>query len=119
MQIWRPCHCVRIARTALTYLFVQLDVDWLVQLLGVLSDVADVLRVTQGLVQLRLFGHEVLVDGSGETIQWNWDYFGISDLFKFDVGNFLVGNDGGVVCGHVPWQFWEVGSHIDLIERCK
>lgn len=100
-----------------TYLFVELDESGLVLLLTVTADVAGVLHMGHRLGHVGLLGHEVLLHLPGKRVQGDGDILSVSDLLELDVGDLLVIDIGGVVCGHVPGEFGEVGGHG--IERCK
>lgn len=91
-----------------TYLFIKFDEGGFVEFLRVLANVAYILSMTETLVSLGLFVHEVPFDCSGKRVQWNLDIFGISDLLELNVGDFLVIHDCGIVGWHVAWKFGEV-----------
>jgi hypothetical protein len=74
--------------------------------------VGGVLHVTQALAHVSLLGEEALLDGSWESVQGNNDVLGVADLLELDVGDLLVVDVCGVVCGNVTWEFGEVGSHV-------
>ena len=91
------------------------------------------LSVTQRLTGVGLFREEVSFDCSWESME-RYDHVpGVSDLLKFDVGNFLVVHISWVVSGDVAWQLWEVSicvcsGHVysvlliivcGFIERCE
>jgi len=91
------------------------------------------LSVTQRLGGLTLFREEVSFDWSWKSME-RYDHIpGVSDLLKFDVGNFLVVHISWVVSGDVAWQLWEVSicvcsGHVysflliivcGFIERCE
>ena len=91
-----------------TYLFIEFDEDWLVELLVILTPVVDVLGVAETLVKFGFVGHEVLLNWSGQTILRNWHVLSVSNLFEFDMRYFLVGHVRWVVGWNVTWEFWEV-----------
>lgn len=91
-----------------TYLFIELDENWLIEFLVILTPVVDVLGVAETLVEFGFVWHEVSIDWSGQTILRNWDVLSVSNLFEFDMRYFLVGNVRWVVGGNVTWEFWEV-----------
>jgi len=106
------------ARTLDTYLLIKLDEGGFELLLVISTNVAWVLGVTQTFAHVVLFVHECLIHSSGESIKWNCNIFGISDSLEFNVGDFLVAHDCGIVGWHIAWEFGEIGSHY-LLERCK
>lgn len=95
-----------------TYLLVELDEGGLKLFVHVAADVVDVLGLRERLAGVGLLGPEALGGGLGHGVEGHLDVGAVSDLFKLDVTHFLVGNDGGVVGGHVPGKFGEVGSHM-------
>lgn len=119
MQIWRrQTHSfselgpAKGTCTTNTYLFIKLDESGFVLLLVVIANVAWVLHVGQTFAHVGLLWHEHLLHLSGQGVEWNFDILGISDLFEFNVGDFLVAHDCGVVGWHIAWEFGEIGSHI-------
>ena len=94
-----------------TYLFVELDEDWLKKLLIVFAPVVNVLGVTETLVKLGLVGHEVLVDWSWKRKLRNGNILGVSNRFEFNMRHFLVTDVRWVMSGNVAGEFGEVGSH--------
>ena len=95
-----------------TYLFIKLHECGFVLLLVFITDVAWVLHVGQTFTHVGLLWHKHLLHLSGKGVERNLYVFGISDLFEFDVGDFLVAHDCGVVGWHIAWEFGEIGSHI-------
>ena len=95
-----------------TYLLVELDKSGLELLGDVLAGVVvleDVL--TEALAGLVLFADKLCLNGSGEGVQRHFLVFGISNLLKLDVRDFLVVDQGWVMSWNVSWKFWEIGSH--------
>jgi len=82
--------------------------------LNVAADVVDEGGLGVRLGGVGLFRAEALgVGGLGDGVERHLDILPVADLFKFDVGDFLVADYGGVVSDDVARKFWEVGSHDD------
>jgi hypothetical protein len=82
--------------------------------LDVSADVVDEGGLRVGLGGVGLFSAESLgVGGLGDGVERHLDVLPVADLVKFDVGDFLVADYGGVVSDNVARKFREVGSHND------
>ena len=97
--------------TKWTYLFVELDVGRFELLIDIATDVVDKLGLGEGLAGFSLVFAEVGSGGFGDGVEGDFGIVAVSVLVKFDVGDFLVGYDGGIVVGHVARKFGEVGGH--------
>jgi len=67
-----------------------------------------VLRVAQTFACVVLWLQKVLLYLSWQSVQWHDHISGVSYLLKLDVGHFLVAHVGWVVCGNIPWEFWDL-----------
>ena len=100
----------------MNYLLIKLDEGGFELLLDGATDVVDVLGLGQGLAHLVFLGAEVGRWGLGHGVERHLDVVSVSIFLKLDVTDLLVGYDGGVVIGHVPGQFGEVGSHMRFLD---
>lgn len=101
-----------------TYLLVELNKSGLELLSDVLAGVVvleDVL--TEALASLVLLADKLCLNGSREGVQRHFLVFGISNLLKLDMRDFLVVDQSWVMSWNVSWKFWEIGSHVLLILR--
>ena len=80
-------------------------------LVDVATKVVDKLGLGEGLAGISLLFAEVGSGGFGDGVKGDIDIVAVSVLFKFDVGDFLVVYDGGIVVGHVAGKFGEVRGH--------
>ena len=69
-----------LVRGQKTYLLIEFNEDWLIELLVVFAPVVNILGVAETLVELSLVRHEVSFDWSGERVLRNGNIFGISNL---------------------------------------
>lgn len=94
------------------YLFIQLDKGRLELFVDVAADVVRELCVRKTLARFGLLFSEVLHWWSGHCVERNLNVVTVSILLKFHVANFLVRNDGWVVCGDIAGEFGEVRCHF-------
>lgn len=98
-----------------TYLFVKLYKGWLEESSVIFASMVWVLGVTQTFAHFILWLQEISLNLSWKSVKRNNDVSGVSDLFQFDVRNFLVVDVGRVVGWNKTWEFWYVGLHLWLI----
>ena len=85
-------------------------------LLDVAADVVDVLGLGEGLAHIALLGAEVGRWRLWHGVERDLNVVSVSIFLKLDVTDLLVGDDGGIVSGHVAGQFGEVGSHMRFLD---
>ena len=109
MEAWVAGNALQILSSrGCTYLFVQLHESGFELFSDVFTIVIGILHVTETLAWICLVRQELPLDLPGQGVQRHWHVLGVSDFFELDVGDFLVANICGIVCGHVTWKFWEV-----------
>jgi len=83
-------------------------------LLDIAANVVDEGGLGVGLGGFGLFRAESLgVGGLGHGVERHLDVLPVADLVKFNVGDFLVADYGGIVSDYVARKLGEVGSHDD------
>ena len=86
-----------------TYLFVKFDESWFELLLDVLAEVVGELVVGVGLAGIVLVLRGKVYRRFGDSVERDIGVLGIAYVLKFNVGDLLVADNGGVVGDDVAW----------------